>query len=177
MSLRRNVAAFAFAGLSLLVAQQKPAAPPAPKNPDARFVLDAVRSNYLEVTYASWVKDHASNPDLRGYAAKIVDDRTEFGDRLREFAARYKLSLAGVQDEKSELEARRLQTLDPGVLDQAYLQDVSKLAEKELTSYQKEASTGGDPEVRQWAYTMLRPLAENLQKALDAQKLMGAASD
>ncbi|HLJ50062.1 MAG TPA: DUF4142 domain-containing protein [Bryobacteraceae bacterium] len=164
-----------FAGLSLVVGQQK-TAPPVPKSADARFLLDAVRANYLEVAYASWVKDHGSNPDLKGYAAKIVDDRTDFGDRLREFAARYKLSVGGTQDDKSEAEYRRLQTLDPGVLDQAYLQDVSKIAEKELTAYQHEASTGTDPEVKQWAYAMLRPLQEGLQKALDAQKLMDGAS-
>jgi putative membrane protein len=166
------VAALKHLNLILFVGLLGAAAQPA-LSPDARFVIRAAQANLAEVQMSAWAKDHALSDEVRAFAGKVLDDHTKLADELRALAAKEGTTLVADLDPKDAIEIDRQKTLEPNLLDRAYMREVMKWHLREADAFRREIDTGKDPGLRTWAVQMLPKIQAHIKEGEDTERAIG----
>jgi putative membrane protein len=141
--------------------------------PDARFVVKTAQANLAEVQISAWAKDHALSDEVRAFAGKVLDDHTKLADELRELAAKESATLVADLDPKDAIEIERQKTLEPNLLDRAYMREVMKWHLREVDAFRREIDTGKEPNLRNWAARMLVQIQAHIKQGEDTERAIG----
>lgn len=142
-------------------------------SPDAKFVTRTAQANLAEVQMSAWAKDHALSDEVRAFASKVLDDHTKLADELRGLAAKEGAPLVPDLDAKDAAEIDRMKTLEPNLLDRAYMRDVMKWHQREADAFKQEVDTGRDPDLRLWASGMLPKILAHMKQGEDTERAIG----
>ena len=142
-------------------------------SPDERFVMRAAQANFAEVEMSAWAKDHALSDEVRTVAGKVVNDHTVLADELRSLAAKESAAPVADLDPKDAAEIDRMKTLEPNLLDRAYMREVMRWHLKESDTFRREVETGKDPGLKYWAYQMLNKTQTHLREGEDTERAIG----
>ena len=138
--------------------------------PDARFVTRMAQANLAEVQLSAWAKDHALSDEVRDFASKALDEHTELADSLRG------LTVALVPpdlDEKDALEIDRMKTLEPNLLDRAFMRDALKWQQREADDFKAEIDVGKNQALRSWAAAMLPKVQAKILQGENVERAIG----
>jgi putative membrane protein len=141
--------------------------------PDARFVVKTAQANLAEVQMSAWAKEHALSDEVRAFAAKVLDDHTKLADELRALAAKESATLVADLDPKDEIEIERQKTLEPNLLDRAYMREAMKWHLREAEAFRREIDTGREPNLRTWAARMLVQIQAHIKQGEDTERAIG----
>jgi len=142
-------------------------------SPDERFVMRTAQANLAEVQMSDWAKGHALSDEVRKFASKVVNDHTVLADELRSLAARESAAPVADLDPKDAAEIERMKTLEPNLLDRAYMREVMRWHLKESDAFRREVDTGKDAGLRYWAYQMLTKIQAHLREGEETERAIG----
>lgn len=164
--------ALAAAALCTLGAHAAPKAASA----DAQFARKAAEAGMDEVEAGKLARDRASDDAVRRFAERMVDDHTKAGERLQAIAHAERLSIPDKLDKSGEQDLDKLTKLHGHAFDVAYIKHNVTAHKKAVKDFTKEARSGHDAQLKQFAAETLPTLKEHLQLAQSAAQAVGASS-
>lgn len=133
--------------------------------PDQHFMMKAAQGGMAEVQLGKLATQNASSQAVKDFGQKMVDDHSKANDELKGLAARKNVTLPTSLDAKDQATMDRLSKLTGAAFDRAYMRDMVADHKKDIADFQREASSGADPDVKTWASNTLPTLQQHLQLA------------
>jgi putative membrane protein len=134
---------------------------------DATFVFKASAGGLAEVNLSTLATKQASDPAVKRFAQKMVDDHTKANKELLERANKARLRVAPRMDEEHQKLAGKLATLSGAAFDREYMAAQVKDHEETVALFEKQASSGKNEDLKSWAAKTLPDLREHLKMAKD----------
>jgi putative membrane protein len=132
---------------------------------DSRFATNAASGGMVEVKLGELAQKNASNPDVKAFGQKMMDDHSKAGDKLKSVAAKDNLNLPSSMNAKDQAVYDRLSQLHGAEFDRAYMQDMVKDHKNDIAEFQKEANRGKNEDLKSFASETLPTLQEHLKMA------------
>jgi putative membrane protein len=132
---------------------------------DQHFMMKAAQGGMAEVELGNLALQNASSQAVKDFGQKMVDDHSKANNELKDLAARKDVTLPGAIDARDQATKDRLSQLHGAAFDRAYMRDMVMDHKKDIADFQKEANSGMDPDVKNWASTTLPTLQHHLQMA------------
>jgi putative membrane protein len=132
---------------------------------DKRFVRKAAEGGMAEVELGQMAAEKASNPEVKKFGQRMVDDHTKANDQLKEVASSKGIQLPTKLSPKDEMTKQRLSSLKGDDFDKAYMSDMVKDHAQDVADFQRESTSGMDPDVKNFASKTLPTLEDHLKQA------------
>lgn len=162
----RHLGLFMFAALLCSGAETTP-------SQDAKFVTRTAQANLAEVQMSAWAKDHALSDEVRAFASQVLDGHTTLADELRDLAVREGAAIVPDLDPKDATEIEHMKTLEPNLLDRAFMRDVMKWHQREADAFKQELDNGKDQALRSWAARTLPKIQAHIKEGEDTERAIG----
>jgi putative membrane protein len=132
---------------------------------DQMFVTEAASGGMAEVQLGKMATEKASSSEVKQFGQRMIDDHSKANDQLKQLAANKGLTLPNEPSAKDKATEKRLSKLSGHAFDKAYMADMLKDHQKDVAAFQRESTTGRDPEIKQFAAQTLPILQEHLKQA------------
>jgi len=136
---------------------------------DSEFITKAAQGGMAEVQMGQLAVSHASNPAVKAFGKRMIDDHTKANDELKAVAAKKGIAVPVAVDAKEKATIDRLSNLNGAAFDRAYMHDMVKDHEEDVAEFQRESNNGADPDVKAFAAKTLPTLQEHLKIAQDTE--------
>ena len=145
---------------------------------DKMFVRKAAQGGLAEVELGKLAAEKASNPEVKKFAQKMVDDHSKANDQLKQVASQEGLQLPTTLDAKDKAIKDRLSKLSGASFDKAYMSDMVKDHKADVADFTRESRAGKDQAVKQFASSTLPTLKSHLEQAeqLRPQMMKGSST-
>src|ERR1700710_745964 len=154
-----RIAMAAFAGLFALVPTLAHAA--APDHADTKFVKDAAMGGMEEVELGKLAVAKASDPDVKSFGQKMVDDHSKANDQLSQLASQKGIDLKKGDSMMAKHDSAKLAKLKGAKFDKAYMDMMVKDHKKDVADFQHASKSAKDADIKSWAATTLPTLQEH----------------
>jgi putative membrane protein len=144
-------------------------------NPDTRFVMGAAEGGMAEIELGQLAADKASNSKVKEFGQRMVADHTKAGDELKALATSKHIMLPTSVSPRSKATKDRLSKLSGQSFDRAYMAEMVKGHLSASMDFRKEATSGHDPQIKEWATRTLITVDDHLTAAREIQKELGSA--
>jgi len=138
---------------------------------DKKFVTDAAQGGMAEVKLGQLAADKASDPDVKSFGQKMVEDHGKANDQLKMLATQKNLAMPSDLG-KHQKTYDKLSKLQGADFDKAYVKEMVDDHKKDVKEFQKEAERGQDHDVKKWAAETLPTLQMHLTMIQDIDKRM-----
>ena len=155
---------FAFAGAAFVAALNPPLAfaqKPSPQ--DEQFVQDAARGGMQEVHMGRLGLERGGSQAVKRLSQRLTNDHTKSGQELAALAKGKGIALA--PDDAQTISAMPLAKMQGADFDREFAKAATADHEKDIAAFEKEASSGTDPDIRNWARQTLPTLRAHLADA------------
>lgn len=146
-----------------------------PSSADKKFMTDAAQGGLAEVQLGQLATQKATNPDVKAFGQRMVDDHTKANDQLKSIASQQNVTLPSSMDAKDQALYDRLSGMSGSEFDKVYMQHMVMDHKKDIAEFRKEANGGKDSAIKQFASSTLPTLEEHLKMAQDAHAKVGSA--
>ena len=136
-----------------------------PPSADAPFIGKAAMDGLAEVEHGRLAAQHASSPEVKRFARRMIDDHSKAGDELKRLASQKEVTLAAKLDDQHRATHDHLAQLKGPEFDKAYMSQMAKAHLEAVASFQEEANRGQDADVKAWAAKTLPTLQEHVKLA------------
>ena len=136
-----------------------------PSATDTAWAQRVAQSSAAEIRLAELARLRTSNQAVRDLAQKLSDDHGKASDELKQIASRKGIPLPAATDAKSEALYDRLSKMNGVEFDQAYASAMYDEHRTDIADFQKQADSGGDPDLKSFAIKTLPILQEHLRIA------------
>jgi putative membrane protein len=136
---------------------------------DEKFLKDAAGDNLAEVKLGELAEQHAASDSVKRFGKRMGTDHQKAYDELKQLAAQKGVVVPTTLDRTHQALHDRLAKLSGADFDRAYMKEMVKDHDKDVKEFQKEASSGKDPDLKSWASTTLSTLKEHQQQAKQVQ--------
>lgn len=137
----------------------------AQESADAKFLMDAIRDNMAEVKIGDYAENHAGSDVARDFGKMLGADH---GKALKTHAALARSKKIAVPTEVTAEQGHtydKLAKLSGAEFDRAFAQAMVAGHQKAIAAYEKEATSGRDPDIVALASDTLPTLREHLAHA------------
>ncbi len=143
---------------------------------DSKFAMAAAHGGQAEVDLGKLASEKASDPAVKAFGQQMVEDHGKLNDKLMSVAQSENMTLPSDMDMKQKATYDKLKMLSGSSFDKAYVNDMLKDHEEDIKDFNKEANTGSDPKIKEFASESLPVLQGHLDKikAIHA-KMMSSA--
>ncbi|HEX5650297.1 MAG TPA: DUF4142 domain-containing protein [Steroidobacteraceae bacterium] len=129
---------------------------------DAEFLRKALEGDRMEIASAQAALDSAQRTDTKNAARMIVEDHQRSSQKLQELASRKGWTLPGVT-ETADSDQAMTSTSGSGSFDDRFMADQIRMHREAISLYRAQASSGSDPDLRQFARDQLPHLEHHLE--------------
>lgn len=129
------------------------------------FVTEAAQGGMAEVELGRLATQKASNADVKQFGQRMVDDHSKANDQLKSAAAKSNLTVPTDMGAKHKAEMAKLSKLSGAAFDKAYMSHMVQDHKKDVAEFQKEANSGSDPNIKEFAQQTVPTLQEHLKQA------------
>lgn len=138
---------------------------------DAKAMKKLAEANQAEIATGKLAVDKAKNPQVKQFGQRMVDDHGKANDQLKQLASTKNVTLPTDLDKSTQREYDKLSKLSGADFDREYMKHMVSDHKKDISEFQKEAKSGKDADVKQFASSTLPVLQEHLQLAQSADKV------
>lgn len=138
---------------------------------DRKFIEDAAKGGMFEVQSGQLAEQKASDPAVKQFASRLVQDHTKANDELKQIAQAKDVKMPDKEKWGERHEMSKLDKLSGAQFDREFAKNSVKDHQKDIKEFEKAASKVKDPDVKAWAEKQLPVLREHLAMA---EKLPGA---
>jgi putative membrane protein len=135
---------------------------------ERKFVEEAAKGGMSEVELGQFAQEHASNPQVKQFAQKMVQDHSKANEELRSLAQAKGVTVPSGPKHTENHEMSKLAKLQGDAFDREYMDHMVKDHEKDVKEFQKEADKAKDADVKNFAANTLPTLQEHLRLAQEA---------
>lgn len=147
------------------------------RSADGKFVMAAAKGGMAEVEMGRLAAQKGSNPEVKQFGQKMVDDHSKANDDLKQVASSKGMTLPTEVDAADQAKMDRMSKLSGAAFDKAYVADMLKDHKKDVADFKNEASGGRDSDVKSFASKTLPTLQEHLKMVQDlSSKMSGKAA-
>ena len=132
---------------------------------DKKFVRDAAQGGLAEVELGKMATEKASNPEVKKFGQRMVDDHSKANDQLKEVASSQNITIPDKLNAKDEMTKEHLSKLNGEQFDKAYMSDMVKDHTQDVAEFQRESNSGTDSAVKNFAAQTLPTLKDHLREA------------
>jgi putative membrane protein len=143
---------------------------------DREFIEDAAKGGLAEVQLGQLAAQKAENPDVKKFGQRMVDDHGKANDQLKQLASSKGLNLPTDLDRSARREHDKLSKLSGADFDREYMKHMVSDHKKDVKDFQKEAKSGKDADVKNFASSTLPTLQDHLQMAQQTDATVRSAS-
>lgn len=119
---------------------------------DRKFMMEAAAGGMKEVELGRVAAQKATNPEIKQFAEKMVEEHTKANDELKSIAESKGVNLPAAPDARLQATLTKMQNLSGEEFDRAYLKEAGvKEHEKAEKLYRGQSTRGKDPETRAFA--------------------------
>jgi putative membrane protein len=140
---------------------------------DREFIEKAAKGGMAEVQLGQLAQEHASNDQVKQFAARMVQDHGKANEELRQLAQEKGVTMPAGPSHMDNHEMTKLSKLTGADFDREYMKNMVKDHQKDVKEFQKEASKAKDADVRNFAAKTLPTLQDHLQMAQNADQAVG----
>jgi len=169
--------AFAFAAFVVLVIGGRLMSASASQpvgEADSSFAMKAAAGGMAEVKMGQLAQEKGTDDAVKAFGQRMVDDHSKAGDRLKDVASKDGVALPTDVSKADQREYNRLSKLSGKDFDQAYAQAMVKDHVNDISEFKKEAMSGGDPALKQFAAETLPTIQDHLKQAREMARTVGA---
>ncbi len=146
------------------------------KSPDTAFAIKAAQGGLAEVKLGQLASEKAGSADVKAFGQQMVDDHSKANDQLKSVAQNENMTLPTDVNAKQQMMYDKLSKLSGAEFDKAYVKDMVKDHEEDVKEFQKESTSGKDPQIKSFASQTLPVLQGHLDKIKGIQSKMGTGS-
>jgi len=156
--------------------QTAPATETAPRGPvnDNLFAAAAAVGGIGEVTLSELGLQRATDPELKKFSQRAIDDHTQANKMLQALAAKHNLRLPTAADPRAQFCVQSLAGLSGAEFDRCYAKAQLIVHMDAVATFEAEAQRGQNPELKAFATKMLPTIKEHLKMikpiAMEAMK-------
>ena len=143
---------------------------------DHKFASEAASGGMAEVKLGELAQQKAASEKVKEFGKRMVTDHSKAGDELKQVAQQENLNLPRHLSREDQATYDRLSKLNGKQFDEAYTRAMLTDHQKDISEFEKEASTGKDPELKQFASRTLPTLKEHLTLAHEMSRETTSAS-
>jgi putative membrane protein len=143
------------------------------KSPDSMFAMKAAQGGMAEVQLGQLAAQKGTSSDVKAFGQMMVDDHTKANDDLKSVAGQENMTLPTSLNAKDQALMTRLQNESGSKFDHDYVKAMVKDHEEDVKEFQKEANSGSDPQIKNFASQTLPVLQKHLSKIQSIQSSMG----
>ena len=132
---------------------------------DNTFVKKAAEGGMAEVELGNLAVQKATNPDVKQFGQRMVDDHSKANDEIRPLASKQGVTIPTKLAHKDQALKNRLEKLSGEAFDKAYMEAMVKDHRADVNAFRQEADHGTDPDVKSFASKTLPTLQEHLKLA------------
>ena len=134
------------------------------KSADMTFAMKAAQGGMAEVEMGKLAADKGNSADVKAFGQHMVDDHSKANDNLKSVAQAENITLPTTMNAKDQAEYNHLKNLSGAAFDHRYVTDMVKDHETDVKEFQKEANSGQDAQIKNFAQQTLPVLQEHLSK-------------
>lgn len=145
---------------------------------DTAFARRAAQGGMAEVKLSQLATEKGDNTTVKDFGKRMIQDHSTANDKLKAIASKDGISLPAKIDTRDETEYDRLSKLSGTSFDQAYARVMVTDHEKDIAEFKREAKSGTDANVKEFASQTLPTLEEHftLAQAMLRTVTQGASS-
>lgn len=143
---------------------------------DMKFAKEAAEGGMAEVDQGKLAVQKAANEKVKQFGQRMIDDHSKLNSELKSVAAKDNITIPTELDSKQQATINKLSSLSGPAFDRIYIRDQVKDHEKDIAEFQKEASDGSNPDLKNLASSSLPILQEHLRLAKDAETALNVTS-
>ncbi len=156
-------------------AKSKPAASKK-ADPDRAFALEAADGGMAEVALGKLATEKASDPDVKQFGQRMVDDHSKANDQLKSIAGQLNYTLPGDMSHKHKTLVDKLSKLNGPAFDKAYMDQMVDDHLHDVAAFHKEATGGQNEALKNFAAQTEPTLREHLKSAKEVSGKVGNAA-
>jgi len=141
---------------------------------DKKFMTEAAQGGMEEVELGRLAAANGSDPDVKSFGQRMVDDHTKANDQLKQVAQSKGVTLPTDMTKSQHNDMNKLSKMTGADFDKAYMKMMVKDHKKDVAEFKKESKSGKDADVKSFASTTLPTLEEHLKMAQDTAGKVGA---
>lgn len=151
---------------SIAVAQDKMDKKKMSMSMDSTFAMKAASGGMTEVALGKMATEKGSSQAVKDFGQKMVDDHGKANDELKALASSKNMTLPSAPNAKDQATIDKMSKLSGAAFDKAYTKDMVMDHKNDITLFQKEATSGTDPDVKAFASKTL-PTLQDHQKMIN----------
>lgn len=132
---------------------------------DKKFLTSAMEGNMAEVQLGNLALQKSSNPDVKEFAQKMVDDHTKMQDQAKPVADQAGVTPPAGPSAKSQAIMAKLQAASGAQFDKEYAKDMVEDHKEDDKEFKKEETSGKDQSIKDLATQGEPIIAQHLQMA------------
>lgn len=132
---------------------------------DHTFMVKAAQGGLAEVQLGQLAQQNGQSQQVKDFGKRMVDDHTKANDQLKQVAQQQGVTLPDSPSAQDKAEYDRLSKLKGDSFDKAYAKMMVSDHKKDIAEFQKEANSGSNPQVKNFASQTLPTLQDHLQMA------------
>ncbi len=141
-----------------------------PQSGDRDFVADAASGGMAEVKLGQLAQKNGSSPAVKDFGKRMETDHSQANVQLQAAASRNKIPVPSSPNKTDEATYNRLAKLSASSFDREYAREMVKDHEKDFAAFNKEAASGQNQDIKQFASKTLPTLQDHLKMAQDMEK-------
>jgi putative membrane protein len=158
-------------GAMLTLAQNQPSMSKTSKSSpgfsmaDQKFLKQAADGGKAELEVGQLAVGKASSAEVKKFGERMVDDHGKPNEQLRSIAGQKGVTLPSQPSAKHRATKERLSKLSGEQFDSAYMAEMLKDHQKDVSEFRRESQTAKDRDVKNFAAKTLRTLQDHLKQA------------
>ena len=119
----------------------------------------------LEVELGKVAVQNAQNDKVKQFGQRMIDDHGKAAEELKTVAAKDNITLPTELNAKDKAMVEKFRAMSGAAFDKAYMRDMVKDHQEDVAEFQKEASSGMNTDLKDWAGKTLPTLQDHLKMA------------
>lgn len=132
---------------------------------DQQFMIEAAQGGLAEVQLGQVASQRGARNAVKQFGQRMVQDHTQANNQLQQLAAQKGVTLPTDIGRENQQVRQQLSQLSGANFDRAYINHMVDDHIKDVSSFQREAQQGQDPDVKAFAAQTLPILQQHLQLA------------
>ncbi len=145
----------------------------APAGGDRDFAMHAMTGGMMEVKLSQFAAEHATNPAVKQFAQRLVQDHSQANKELMTIAGKNQIQFPREMSKDHQEVWNRLTNLRGADFDRQFVQHMIQDHQRDIAQFEKESKDGQDPQLKAFAAKTLPTLREHLKLAQDVASKLG----
>jgi putative membrane protein len=134
--------------------------------------MNAAAGGMEEVQLGQIAAQKASDPDVKSFGQRMVDDHSKANDQLKQVASQKGVTVPSSLPASKQKDVNKLNKLNGAAFDRAYVSMMVQDHKKDVAEFKKESNSARDSDVKSFASTTLPTLQDHLKMIQDISSKM-----